>query len=220
MDLTDRARIHAALGDPSRLAIVDELGRSDRTFQELARLTGLPSNAAAHHLNVLESAGLVERHASEGDRRRRYLTLRPLALDALIPDVGPSPSNVLFVCTHNSARSPFAAALWSARTGGRADSAGAHPAARVHPDAVRVAYGVRYRPLRLGSERLRERGRPPDLIVSVCDRAREGGTPFDVPSVHWSIPDPVAAGTGAAFRSAFAALADRIDRLALTGTAT
>ena len=218
MDLTNRAWVHAALGDPVRLLMVDELRQSDRTFQELANAVGLPGNAAAHHLAVLESAGLIERHVSEGDRRRRYIVLRRERLDGLVAAPSMAPSTVLFVCTHNSARSQFAAALWRARTDGLADSAGTDPAERVHPRAVRAAAALG---LDLAG------GIPkgydavelvPDLVVSVCDRAREAGVPFDAPSLHWSIPDPVRDGSAPAFRSAFAAIANRIERLAGTTT--
>jgi protein-tyrosine-phosphatase len=58
--------------------------------------------------------------------------------------------------------------------------------------------------------------RTPDLVISVCDRAHEAGLPFVAPSAHWSIPDPVAAGGAEAFRSAFAEIAERIDRLAVS----
>jgi ArsR family transcriptional regulator, arsenate/arsenite/antimonite-responsive transcriptional repressor / arsenate reductase (thioredoxin) len=37
----------------------------------------MPSNLLAHHLRVLEEAGLVTRHRSEGDKRRSYLRLVP-----------------------------------------------------------------------------------------------------------------------------------------------
>lgn len=136
MNIAERARVHAALGDPARLRIVDALAMSDRTFKELASAAGLPSNAAAHHLDVLQSAGLIERHVSEGDRRRRYITLRIDRLEGLVGSTGLRPRVVLFVCTHNSARSQFAAAIWRSRTGGAADSAGTRPADRVHPKAI------------------------------------------------------------------------------------
>lgn len=217
MELADRARVHAALGDPARLRIVDELALSDRTFQELASAAGLPGNAAAHHLDVLESAGLIERHVSEGDRRRRYITLRHERLEGLVAGTPVQPGVVLFICRHNSARSQFAAALWRSRTGGAAESAGTKPAVRVHPIAVRVA-----RDLGLDLASAVPKGYDavtdaPDLVVSVCDRAREADLPFDAPALHWSIPDPVRAGTVDAFRSAFADLSRRVDRL---GTST
>jgi ArsR family transcriptional regulator, arsenate/arsenite/antimonite-responsive transcriptional repressor / arsenate reductase (thioredoxin) len=214
MDLEQRARLHAALGDPRRLQIVDALRVSDRCFTELAVLTTLPGNAFAHHLDVLERSGLIERHESEGDRRRRYVRLRPETLAELEPVPSIAAANVLFVCSHNSARSQFAAALWRLRTGTVADSAGTEPAPRVHPMAVRTAssYGVDLSSaIPKGYDAIRVL---PDLVVSVCDRAFEAGVPFATPSLHWSVPDPVASGTPAAFSSAFADVARRIDLLA------
>jgi protein-tyrosine-phosphatase len=216
MDVDKRARVYAALGDPHRLQVVDALLHSDHTFQELAAIAGLPGNAAAHHLAVLESAGLIERHASEGDRRRRYLRLRHERLTELVQLPHLAPRVVLFVCTHNSARSQFAAGLWTQRTGGMADSAGSQPARRVHPNAIRAAGELLVdlsAAVPKGYDAVTD---VPDLVVSVCDRAREASPPFAAPSLHWSVPDPVRAGTPAAFRSAFADITARVDRLADT----
>jgi protein-tyrosine-phosphatase len=214
MDLHERARMHAALGDPHRLGMVDSLRHGDRTFQELAAISGLPGNLAAHHLRVLEQAGLLERRVSEGDRRRRYVTLRREGLQASESALRIAPALVVFVCTHNSARSQFAAALWRERTSLEGDSAGTEPASRVHPKAVTVAaeHGID-----ITTERPKayaELARAPALLVSVCDRARETALPRDVPLIHWSIPDPVTRGSIGAFRDAFDAIAARVDRLA------
>jgi ArsR family transcriptional regulator, arsenate/arsenite/antimonite-responsive transcriptional repressor / arsenate reductase (thioredoxin) len=214
MDLADRARAHAALGDPHRLAMVDALALGDRTPAELGALTGLPTNLLAHHLKALDEAGLTERRASSGDRRRRYVVLRAGRLAGLAPAAAVDAAVVLFVCTGNSARSQYAAAEWARRTGGPSESAGAHPAARVHPAAVRAA---RRRGVDLSGAAPRgydEVSAEPALVVSVCDRAREAGVPFGAPVLHWSVPDPVADGRAAAFAAAFAEIADRIDRLA------
>jgi ArsR family transcriptional regulator, arsenate/arsenite/antimonite-responsive transcriptional repressor / arsenate reductase (thioredoxin) len=54
---------------------------------------------------------------SEGDRRRRYLRLDPVTLASLTPPPLDAADRVVFVCTHNSARSQLAAALWRQRTG-------------------------------------------------------------------------------------------------------
>ncbi len=215
MDVTARAGIHAALGDPHRLRIVDELALSDRTFLELAQVIGLPGNAAAHHLDVLERAGLIDRRASEGDRRRRYIRLRAERMAGLVPEPSLAPRSVLFVCTHNSARSQFAAALWRTRTQRSADSAGTDPASAVHPMAVQAAatFGVDLAGAR--PKGYAEVAAAPDLVISVCDRAHEAGIPFDAPIVHWSVPDPVRAGSPDAFRTAFTELAERVDRIAL-----
>src|SRR5690242_9583335 len=113
-DVASRAAVHAALGDPHRLAIVDALAVSDLAPSELCELVGLESNLLAHHLDVLADAGLVERSLSHGDRRRRYLRLRRDALSSLLEPLPIAASNVVFVCTANSARSQLAAALWNA----------------------------------------------------------------------------------------------------------
>jgi protein-tyrosine-phosphatase/DNA-binding transcriptional ArsR family regulator len=214
MEVSHRARAHAALGDPHRLRIIDALALGDRTFQELAAAADLPGNAAAHHLAVLESAELIDRRASDGDRRRRYISLRHERLRGLVPLPELVPGMVLFVCTHNSARSQFAAALWQRQTGRPADSAGTSPANRVHPLAMRTAAEF---DLDLSGAAPKGYGaatQAPDLVVSVCDRAHESDLPFAAPTLHWSVPDPVRTGTRAAFRSAFAEIAERVDRLA------
>jgi protein-tyrosine-phosphatase len=54
----------------------------------------------------------------------------------------------------------------------------------------------------------------PDLVVSVCDKAREAGVPFSAETLHWSVPDPVADGRPAAFGAAFAEISARVERLA------
>jgi protein-tyrosine-phosphatase len=214
MDIVGQARIHAALGDPIRLGIVAELELGDRTFQDLAELLSQPGNLLAHHLGVLEEARLIERRVSEGDRRRRYLSLNTEPFDVLLAARRLAARSVLFVCSDNSARSQYAAAAWRRRTGQVADSAGTHPARRVDPRAIQVA---RERGLDLsgfhpkGYEGLKS---PFDLVVSVCDRARETGLPFESPTLHWSVPDPVAGRGLTAFRSAFNEIDRRVSRLA------
>src|SRR6478609_5399594 len=150
-----RAAVHAALGEPVRLAIVDRLALGDASPGELAEAVGLGSNLLAHHLKVLEDAGVIRRVRSEGDRRRSYVQLRlddPIISAAAqsglanrVP-VGGVP-RVVFVCTANSARSQLAAARWNAISPVPAASAGTHPAARVHPRAVTAG---RRHGLRLG----------------------------------------------------------------------
>ncbi len=137
-----RAAVHAALGEPVRLAIVEDLAVSDRSPKELALQFSVPTNLLAHHLDVLEDVGLIERFVSAGDRRRRYVRLVPGPLTRLWTARALPAGHVVFVCSHNSARSQLAAALWTARTGGVATSAGTHPADRVHPEAVAAASRV------------------------------------------------------------------------------
>jgi protein-tyrosine-phosphatase/DNA-binding HxlR family transcriptional regulator len=204
-----RAAIHAALGEPVRLAIVEDLRSSDRAPTDLAARHRLPGNLLAHHLDALERVGLIERHVSAGDRRRRYVRLRPRALRDLAAVGRPRAGRALFICTHNSARSQLAAALWRERTGEAADSAGTHPAEQVHPGAVSAANragidisGAHPRALQPGDTQV-------DVVVTVCDRAHEELDP--TPQwLHWSIPDPIEIGRARAFDAALTELDRRI----------
>jgi protein-tyrosine-phosphatase len=210
----ERARVHAALGDPSRLSIVDTLALGDASPGEVAQALNMPTNLVAHHLRVLQDCGLIVRSRSEGDRRRTYLRLVPDVLAGLMhPPVWTVP-RVVFVCTHNSARSQLAAALWTRRSSVPAASAGTEPAKRVHARAVRVA---RRHGLALGQARpvhVAEVVGSDDLVVAVCDNAHEhlGAQPRR--RLHWSVPDPAPTDTDEAFEAAFSELSDRIDRLA------
>jgi protein-tyrosine-phosphatase/DNA-binding transcriptional ArsR family regulator len=207
--LEQRAARLAALGDPIRLAIVDELVGSDRSPVELRRRFDLESNLLAHHLDVLERSGLIDRSRSGGDGRRRYVHLRPGALEGSLPGPRLPPERAMFVCTANSARSQLAAALWTQATGSPARSAGTHPADRVHPGAVRAARraGVDLRdatPMALS-----EIDVLPPVVVTVCDRAHEELDPDDSWH-HWSVADPVAEGTAQAFDAVVDELRTRI----------
>jgi protein-tyrosine-phosphatase/DNA-binding HxlR family transcriptional regulator len=209
-DVKSRAAIHAALGEPARLAIVEALRLSDQSPSSLGHWLGIDTNLMAHHLDVLEEVGLIERRASSGDRRRRYVKLTDHALENLFPAVPLCVQSILFVCTHNSARSQLAAALWNCKSAVPADSAGTHPSDRVHPLAVAVAarHGIDLsaavpRPLSQVSIR-------PDLIVTVCDRANEELGTSEESRIHWSIPDPAEIGTWEAFNAAMQMLDQRI----------
>ncbi len=208
-----RVAMHAALGDPVRLAIVDELVVSDRSPKELGVRFGLPTNLLAHHLDVLEAAGVVTRSTSSGDARRRYVRLAAGAatFTALGTPRPPRPGRMLFLCTRNSARSQLAAAVWTARTGEPAASAGTQPAPRVHRGAVAAA---RRAGLDLGDVVPRELGSFPagTQVVTVCDLVHEELEP-DPSWWHWSITDPVDDGSAAAFDAVVADLHARIDAL-------
>jgi ArsR family transcriptional regulator, arsenate/arsenite/antimonite-responsive transcriptional repressor / arsenate reductase (thioredoxin) len=211
--LAARAAVHAALGDAARLAIVDALVLGEASPSELQQLLDMPSNLMAHHVRVLEKAGVVTRHRSEGDRRRTYLALAPGALDALRPATRRDAVRVVFVCTENSARSQLAAALWAGESPVPATSAGTHPAPAIHPGAVAAARR-HHLPLTPATPRhIDDVLRPDDVVITVCDSAHEelGVAPG---RLHWSIPDPARTGQDAAFDHAVDQLADRVTRLA------
>jgi protein-tyrosine-phosphatase/DNA-binding transcriptional ArsR family regulator len=213
------SRLHA-LADPVRLAVVDALGSSDVSPGVLAAELAVPGNLLAHHLGVLEAADIVRRVRSEADRRRHYVQLVPGSLDDLLPN-GPArrvAPRVVFVCTHNSARSQLAAAVWRTRSEVPVASGGTHPAARVNPRATAVArrHGLRLRRARpVHVETILE---PQDLVVSVCDAAHEELEGTGRQHLHWSVPDPVRAGTNEAFEQAYGLVASRVVRLAETVT--
>lgn len=207
-----RAAAFAALGDPTRLAIADRLAASDLTPSEIVDFTGCSSPLVAHHLDVLEAAGIVRRAPSEADGRKRFVILATQWRGVLAPAI--VPDNVLFVCTRNSARSQMAAAIWRGRIGQRASSAGTHPAERVHPSAVRIArrHGfdlssaepTRFDPARTGRA----------TVITVCDRAHDDLGVGGSARLHWSVPDPAASGDSRDFESAFRQLVERIGAIA------
>jgi protein-tyrosine-phosphatase len=158
------------------------------------------------------SAWSITRRRSEGDRRRTYLRLIPDTLDSLAAPPPRPARRVLFVCTANSARSHLAAALWRRVSTVPAVSAGTRPAERIDPGAIAAA-GRHHLPLpRIQPRHITEVEDDGDLVVKVCDLAREelGGRA----AVHWSVPDPVPAGDPAGFDAAVTDLSDRVGRLA------
>lgn len=204
--------MHAALADPARLRITDHLADSDASPSELAAMLTMPSNLLAHHLHVLEDAGIITRHRSQGDRRRTYLRLNPGALKPPGALPGRTARRVLFVCTGNSARSPLAAALWRQASGVPAASAGTRPAREIDPGAISAARRHRLplscpHPAAIADARAEG-----DLIVTVCDLAHEELA--EPAALHWSIPDPVPGGDPASFDAAVTELADRVRALA------
>ncbi len=176
---------------------------------ELQRLVDIGSNLLAHHLDVLERVGLIQRSRSSGDGRRRYVHVRRDAFVGLEPGTRRRPTRALFVCTHNSARSQLAAALWRTLAHAPAESAGTDPANRVHPGAVAAAARAGLDLSSATPRRLDEVGHLPSLVVTVCDRAHET---IDPPArwLHWSIPDPVASRSKTAFDLALTTIRDRI----------
>jgi ArsR family transcriptional regulator, arsenate/arsenite/antimonite-responsive transcriptional repressor / arsenate reductase (thioredoxin) len=227
MDLEARLAGLTAVADPVRLRIVDILGVGDASPGELQGQLGLSSSLLAHHLQVLERAGIVSRHRSHADRRRTYLHLHRGGLADLLPPASSAPGaaaeRVVFVCTANSARSQLAAALWREASSIPVASGGTHPGAAIAPGVVAVA---RRRRLTLVQERPQPLDgllRDGDYVVTVCDAAHEEIGPADPASdarprlagvSHWSVPDPVSVGTDAAFDAAYDDIAGRVADLA------
>ncbi len=104
---------------------------------------------------------------------------------------------VLFVCTHNSARSQMAEGLLRHQAGDRFETASAGTeATRVHPLAIRamdeLGIDIRSHASKTLDRFLAERW---DFVVTVCDRASERCPVFPggATRLHWSFEDPSAA---------------------------
>jgi DNA-binding transcriptional ArsR family regulator len=69
----DLSLVFAALGDPTRLAIIQRLADGEASVQELAEPFDISGPAISRHLKVLEQAGLIS--------RRRDAQLRPCRLE-------------------------------------------------------------------------------------------------------------------------------------------
>jgi arsenate reductase (thioredoxin) len=108
---------------------------------------------------------------------------------------GKPPLRVLVLCTGNSARSQMAEAVLNQKGRGRfiAESAGSRPAARVNPyaiEALREA-GINWRGHQpRGLDDVEQQ--PWDILITVCDRAREACPylPSQPVSAHWGMDDP------------------------------
>jgi protein-tyrosine-phosphatase len=128
--------------------------------------------------------------------------------------IGRRALNVLFLCTHNSARSILAEAILNRIGGGkfRGYSAGSQPSGKVHPFALDLLDGLNYDTSQLRSKSWEEFTAPEapqlDFIFTVCDNAADEVCPIwpgQPMSAHWGLPDPSAvAGDEPIRRLAFA----------------
>jgi arsenate reductase len=121
-------------------------------------------------------------------------------------------TNVLILCTHNSARSVLAEGMlnaWASRLGRdvRAFSAGSAPSGRINPFAIEALNnaGIDTGACRSKSwDEFSRDGAPPlSIVITVCDSAASetcpvffGGTGGQPVKVHWGYPDPSNAAGG------------------------
>jgi arsenate reductase (thioredoxin) len=124
-------------------------------------------------------------------------------------------SKVLFLCTHNSARSQMAEGLLRHLAGNRFEvmSAGTE-AAHVRPLAVRAMDEVGIDISGQESKTLDRYVREPfDYVITVCDEANEACPffPGAAERLHWSLPDPAAVeGTEEKRLEVFRLMRDRL----------
>ncbi len=109
--------------------------------------------------------------------------------------------NVLFVCTHNSARSIMAEGILNRLGHGRfqAFSAGSHPGASVNPFALKTLSAMHIPSDGYRSKDWDEFARPGapalDFVFTVCDKAAGEVCPVwpgQPMTAHWGVADPAA----------------------------
>ena len=201
------------LANDVRWGLLKALTTSDYQVNELVAQLQQPMNLVSYHLKKLRDDALVTTRRSEADGRDIYYSLdlarlRQLYLDAgmtLHPALRIEPlgaerrllrQRVLFLCTHNSARSQMAEGLLRHASQGQLDvfSAGSQPTT-VHPAAVRTLRGLG---IDISGQQTHHLSafadQPFDFVITVCDKVREVCPTFpgDGRQIHWGFPDPAA----------------------------
>ncbi len=201
-----------------RWKLIIALVRSDHRVQELVSLLNQPANLVSYHLKQLRGQRLVTERRSAADARDVYYRINLEQLRDLYIMAGaalhpalieteskPSeqaqyridmPTRVLFLCTHNSARSQMAEGILRNFSGSTVDvvSAGSNPTG-VHSYAVSALAKLSIDIHQQQSKHIDQyHGQSFDYIITVCDRVREACPifPDDPERIHWSFPDPAA----------------------------
>lgn len=217
-----------------RWSLVAALARSDHRVNELVRLLGQPMNLVSYHLKQLRDQHLVTERRSSADGRDVYYSLdldllrtryfaagtalHPALKSADQEQAGVlqdrAPTRVLFLCTHNSARSQMAEGIVRHLGAGQVAvfSAGSQPS-EVHPDAVRAMAAIGIDISQQQSKHLDTfAGQPFDYIITVCDWVREVCPifPNDPEQIHWSFADPAAVDDAGARERTFQQTAQQL----------
>jgi arsenate reductase len=214
----------AALGQTTRLAVIRSLLKvypNGINAGDIARLCDVAHNTLSAHLNVLANAGLVtvERRGREMNycvELKRVRTLvKSLAKDCgdvLLASEEPEDTrvteqfmtpafNVLFLCTHNSARSIMAEALLKKIGSDRfhAYSAGAEPAKAPLPEVIDRLKSLGHDTQHLRCKSWNEFKGPEaprmDFIIALCDVPHGQFCPDlagQYVTAAWPLPDPAA----------------------------
>lgn len=221
----------ASLAQPTRLAVVRRLLASYPASigaGELAKACGAPHNTMSSHLSTLTRAGLiqVEKSGRAMNYRADVNAFRGLVtfltkdccngrpdlcgdIASLVPQANENTKeaavtpafNVLFLCTHNSARSIMAEALLKSIGKGRFNgySAGSDPAAKPMPEVIDRLRHLGHDVSMLRSKSWNEFAGPDaprmDFVIALCDTPQgqvcpDFGEKFV--TAAWPLPDPAA----------------------------
>ena len=201
-----------------RWRILLALSGSDYRVEELVKQIKQPHNLVSYHLKRLKLKRLVKERRSSADGRDIYYSLNLDQFHQLYIQMGQSlhpamgeaspqsyaetkntkhpPIRVLFLCTHNSARSQMAEGLLRELGGNTVEvfSAGSEPTT-IHPLTIKV---MLTRGIDLSANRAKPLeefvGQNFDYVITVCDQVREVCPVFPghPEKIHWSFPDPAA----------------------------
>ncbi|MBA3944632.1 MAG: metalloregulator ArsR/SmtB family transcription factor [Herpetosiphonaceae bacterium] len=230
------------LADETRLAIVRLLTLSDLRVGELVNAVQQPQNAVSYHLKQLRRLGLLRDRRSNRDGRDVYYSVDLERLHALYMEAGAAihpgltvpatepaslaalerPLRILFLCTHNRARSQLAEGIARSLAGDQVAvvSAGSEPSA-VHPLTIELLRDLGIDGSDLASKSLQLFAEEEfDYIITTCDRVREECPTFpgDPRQIHWSFADPLEVTGGLdrqrlAFRTTARELVTRLEYL-------
>jgi protein-tyrosine-phosphatase/DNA-binding transcriptional ArsR family regulator len=227
MEFTEAAATFAALSQETRLDLLRLLigaGPHGLPAGDIASRLGVPSSTLSFHLAALERAGLTHatRHGRQIVHAARIAGVRRLLgfltetccggraelcgdLARLLPPLpeenqGMTPAfNVLFLCTHNAARSLMAEAILRKYGGDRfhAYSAGSDPIAAPNPAVIKKLRAFGHDTASLRSKSWGEFTGPNaprmDFVITLCDTLHGHTCPeFGKLAVTgaWPLPDP------------------------------
>jgi ArsR family transcriptional regulator, arsenate/arsenite/antimonite-responsive transcriptional repressor / arsenate reductase (thioredoxin) len=195
-----------------RWAIVQQLASGDVRVNEIVSHLREPMNVVSYHLKKMRDSGLIVGRRSEADARDVYYQLDLARLKALYAEASallhPAFSNepqpqlqsklrILFVSSSNSARSQMAEGWLRHLSEEQVEvaSAGINPGT-VHSEAIRAmqAHGIDISGQRAKNVE-KYAHQPFDLVITVCDIAREEVPTFDRVKrfLHWGMPNPLKA---------------------------
>ena len=251
METADAAQGFAALAQATRLDLVRLLiaqGASGLPAGGIASRLGVPSSTLSFHLGALEQAGLVQstRQGRQMIYAVRFKGLRDLLafltetccgsrpelcgdLHRLLPDrpeeqIMTPAFNVLFLCTHNSARSIMAEAILDQLGQGRfrAYSAGSAPNTAPRPEVIEklrtFGHDVSELHSKSWDEFMHQDAPRMDFVIALCDVLQGQNCPDfgdKALTASWPLPDPAdftgsAAEQGILLNELYASLKRRI----------
>ncbi len=231
-------------------------GPSGMTAGAIAAAIGIGATALSFHLKELSNAGLIRswrvgryvRYSIEVEGMRRLIGFltedccsgRSEICAPVLEDIGnfcsnkaweermqnDEPYRVLFLCTHNSARSVIAECLMNSlgQNAFIAHSAGSTPRGTINPFAIKILENHGHKTAALASKSWDDFTKPGapqiDFVFTLCDSAAAETCPVwpgNPITEHWGMPDPSAAEGSdsqklAAFANTYSLLHHHVDK--------